>query len=261
MCSCPIDSFVFPELDKGRNGDTLEARFNAFKIPESNFLVFEATVRTCRDGCQPAYCPSGSGRSEPSFGRRRRSLNDTTPTLRPTDSENSTLTGEEESVQLPEPQHLKSDKTTAKPQLLMISSKDSAVSFLKTEKKVEQKKNSLEASSKEREEEPEFVREMIEVRNVHSLLHQFKTSKTGFRLEGRNASSPYSGAFTRSGLPQSWRISRAHRGRFCFGGHSFNGLPFSRFSLQEILGGNEEKHASRSSLLLQLLLSSILPYN
>lgn len=44
---------MFPELDKGRNGDSLEARFNAFKIPESNFLVFEATVRTCRDGCQP----------------------------------------------------------------------------------------------------------------------------------------------------------------------------------------------------------------
>lgn len=50
---CPVDPDVFPELDKGRNGDSLEARFNAFKIPESNFLVFEATVRTCRDGCQP----------------------------------------------------------------------------------------------------------------------------------------------------------------------------------------------------------------
>lgn len=55
LCSfrCPVDPDVFPELDKGRSGDTLEARFNAFKIPESNFLVFEATVRTCRDGCQP----------------------------------------------------------------------------------------------------------------------------------------------------------------------------------------------------------------
>lgn len=65
-------------MDKSRDGDTLEARFNAFKIPESNFLVFEATVRTCREGCQPAYCPGPSGRQEPSFGkRRRRSLNDT----------------------------------------------------------------------------------------------------------------------------------------------------------------------------------------
>jgi len=56
---CPVDNFVFPGLDKAREGDGLEARFNAFKIPESNFLVFEATVRTCRDGCQPViilYC-------------------------------------------------------------------------------------------------------------------------------------------------------------------------------------------------------------
>ncbi|XP_050674379.1 uncharacterized protein LOC126971921 isoform X2 [Leptidea sinapis] len=74
---CPVDPDVFPELDKGRNGDSLEARFNAFKIPESNFLVFEATVRTCREGCQPAYCPSQSGRQEPSFGRRRRDTNST----------------------------------------------------------------------------------------------------------------------------------------------------------------------------------------
>lgn len=51
--SCPVDSFVFPELDKLRTDDSLEARFNAFKIPESNFLVFEATVRSCREGCQP----------------------------------------------------------------------------------------------------------------------------------------------------------------------------------------------------------------
>lgn len=68
---------MFPELDKLRSGDQLEARFNAFKIPESNFLVFEATVRTCREGCQPAYCQGASGRNEPSFGRRRRALNDT----------------------------------------------------------------------------------------------------------------------------------------------------------------------------------------
>lgn len=72
-----MDSYIFPELDKGRSGDSLEARFNAFKLPESNFLVFEATVRTCRDGCQPAYCPSNSGRSEPSFGRRKREINET----------------------------------------------------------------------------------------------------------------------------------------------------------------------------------------
>lgn len=68
---------MFPELGRSRDGDSLEARFNAFKIPESNFLVFEATVRTCREGCQPAYCNGAAGRSEPSFGRRKRSTNGT----------------------------------------------------------------------------------------------------------------------------------------------------------------------------------------
>jgi len=79
--SCPVDNYVFPGLDRLRdsNRDGLEARFNAFKIPESNFLVFEANVRTCRDGCQPAYC-GGTGRSEPSFGRRRRDVNNDTLT-------------------------------------------------------------------------------------------------------------------------------------------------------------------------------------
>lgn len=69
---------MFPGLDRLRDGDSLEARFNAFKIPESNFLVFEANVRTCREGCQPAYCSGGTGRTEPSFGRRRRDINNDT---------------------------------------------------------------------------------------------------------------------------------------------------------------------------------------
>jgi len=77
-----VDNYVFPGLDRLRdsNRDGLEARFNAFKIPESNFLVFEANVRTCRDGCQPTYCSGGTGRSEPSFGRRRRDVNNDTLT-------------------------------------------------------------------------------------------------------------------------------------------------------------------------------------
>lgn len=77
---CPVDNYVFPGLDRLREGDSLEARFNAFKIPESNFLVFEATVRTCRDGCQPAFCSSATGRSEPSYGRKRRSISNETET-------------------------------------------------------------------------------------------------------------------------------------------------------------------------------------
>lgn len=50
---CPVDDGIFPSLDRARSGEGLEASFNAFKIPESNFLVFEATVKSCRGGCQP----------------------------------------------------------------------------------------------------------------------------------------------------------------------------------------------------------------
>lgn len=109
---CPVDSYVFPELDKSREGDVLEARFNAFKIPESNFLVFEATVRTCRDGCQPAYCNSGTGRSEPSFGRKKREVNATLIEIEGSNSTvsnntvegNDTVSNDTVAYQTPDPQ-------------------------------------------------------------------------------------------------------------------------------------------------------------
>ncbi|XP_065219533.1 uncharacterized protein LOC135845021 isoform X2 [Planococcus citri] len=69
---CPVDNAIFPALDRSREGDGLEARFNAFKLPESNFLIFEATVKTCREGCNPAYCTGPAGRTEQSLGRRKR---------------------------------------------------------------------------------------------------------------------------------------------------------------------------------------------
>ena len=50
---CPVDPSVFSALGLSRSGDGIETTFNAFKIPESNFLVFEATVNTCRGGCKP----------------------------------------------------------------------------------------------------------------------------------------------------------------------------------------------------------------
>ena len=56
-----------------RADDGLETNFNAFKIPESNFLVFEATVRSCQSGCRPANCEGPSGRDN-SFGRRKREV-------------------------------------------------------------------------------------------------------------------------------------------------------------------------------------------
>ena len=133
--SCPVDPYVFPELDKLRDGDTLEARFNAFKIPESNFLVFEATVRSCREGCQPAYCPGPAGRQEPSFGRRRRSLNLT---------------------DIPEPQALES---VSEEEITVVNSTTVSASMGGAQL------NETQAIEKPKEnEEPEQVREMIEVR-------------------------------------------------------------------------------------------------
>ncbi|XP_037081380.1 uncharacterized protein LOC119102131, partial [Pollicipes pollicipes] len=68
---CPTDPRLFPGLDLSRDGNGLEARFSAFKIPQSNYLLFEATVRPCRQRCRPATC-AVDGREEVSFGRRRR---------------------------------------------------------------------------------------------------------------------------------------------------------------------------------------------
>lgn len=136
---CPVDPFVFPELDKLRDGDTLEARFNAFKIPESNFLVFEATVRSCREGCQPAYCPGPAGRQEPSFGRRRRSLNET-----------------EVEEQVPEPQALEGESVLEDVTLVNSTTVSATLGQAPL--------NETQVGEKAKEpEEPEQVREMIEV--------------------------------------------------------------------------------------------------
>ncbi|XP_076332463.1 uncharacterized protein LOC143237278 [Tachypleus tridentatus] len=75
---CPIDLYVFPELHRTPDG-ALEADFYAFKIPDSNLLVFQATVRTCRGPCEPIIC-SDPGRpgTFPSWGRRKRSVSNST---------------------------------------------------------------------------------------------------------------------------------------------------------------------------------------
>ncbi|XP_042206493.1 uncharacterized protein LOC121855510 isoform X8 [Homarus americanus] len=94
---CPLDNYVFPALGKGRDGDGLEARFNAFKIPEANFLIFEANVRTCRGGCQAARCTLGKGREQiESYGRKRRDAGDDLETQTNAQDEDENKEEEEE---------------------------------------------------------------------------------------------------------------------------------------------------------------------
>ncbi|KAJ8925699.1 hypothetical protein NQ315_009546 [Exocentrus adspersus] len=159
---CPVDSYVFPELDKGRSGDSLEARFNAFKIPESNFLVFEATVRTCREGCQPAYCPSGTGRSEPSFGRRKRDVNATLAL-----DVNNTITDVDD-----EASNEVTDTNVSFPKSKEISTS------IKVKTPTKETRDNIPAVSgaddgeSDENETPEFVREMIEVFDSREELQQ-----------------------------------------------------------------------------------------
>lgn len=150
-----MDSYVFPELDKGRSGDSLEARFNAFKIPESNFLVFEATVRTCREGCQPAYCQSGSGRSEPSFGRKKREIT--------------------EIKEINETVYLEGPNNSTKEEDDSSDENNTIVTFpksIETAIKVKPSTEGLQEDKEKEPESPEFVREMIEVFDSREELQQ-----------------------------------------------------------------------------------------
>ncbi|XP_076352939.1 uncharacterized protein LOC143248450 isoform X2 [Tachypleus tridentatus] len=87
---CPVDLYVFPELHRTPEG-ALEADFYAFKIPGSNLLVFQATVRTCRGPCEPVIC-SDRGRpgSFPSWGRKKRAVSSPVSLVTPVAPPNST---------------------------------------------------------------------------------------------------------------------------------------------------------------------------
>ncbi|KAG8181575.1 hypothetical protein JTE90_017325 [Oedothorax gibbosus] len=95
---CPVDLYVFPELHRAPDG-ALEAEFYAFKIPDSNLLVFQATVQTCRGPCEPVVCSEKARPGTfPSWGRKKRSVaNDTTLNgMEGGSQENDTQVAEEE---------------------------------------------------------------------------------------------------------------------------------------------------------------------
>lgn len=70
MCTVdPVlfENFLLPEGDSG-DGDFLRAKFQAFKFPETNFVLFKGIVNVCLDRCNGVQCSNG----QKGYGRRRR---------------------------------------------------------------------------------------------------------------------------------------------------------------------------------------------
>ncbi len=47
---CSVDPYLFENFNTV-DGDTLTARFRAFKFPETNFVLFRGTIDVCLDRC------------------------------------------------------------------------------------------------------------------------------------------------------------------------------------------------------------------
>ncbi|XP_046865368.1 uncharacterized protein LOC6647167 [Drosophila willistoni] len=79
---CPTDHFIMGPVYKGSvSGKVLLSNFDAFKFPSSEVVQFRALVTPCMPSCEPVQCDqedtSGEFRSLLSYGRRRRSINET----------------------------------------------------------------------------------------------------------------------------------------------------------------------------------------
>lgn len=79
---CPTDHFIMGPIYKStESGKSLLSHFDAFKFPSSPTVQFRALVTPCMPSCEPVQCDEqsfgGELRSIISFGRKRRSANDT----------------------------------------------------------------------------------------------------------------------------------------------------------------------------------------
>ena len=50
--SCSIDHYIFGNFETSDGGDSLSAKFRAFKFPESNYVLFTGTVNVCLKECK-----------------------------------------------------------------------------------------------------------------------------------------------------------------------------------------------------------------
>ncbi|XP_042873906.1 uncharacterized protein LOC122254328 [Penaeus japonicus] len=66
---CSVDPVLFDNFIT-TSGDSVSAKFRAFKFPETNYVLFRGTVDVCLDKCQGIACSNG----QLGFGRRRRGI-------------------------------------------------------------------------------------------------------------------------------------------------------------------------------------------
>ncbi|KAJ8704467.1 hypothetical protein PYW07_011655 [Mythimna separata] len=66
---CSVDTYLFDNFVTA-DGDTLTAKFKAFKFPDTSYVQFKGTVTVCLDKCQGVQCSNG----QTAYGRRRRSI-------------------------------------------------------------------------------------------------------------------------------------------------------------------------------------------
>uniref|UniRef100_A0A8D8WY54 ZP domain-containing protein n=1 Tax=Cacopsylla melanoneura TaxID=428564 RepID=A0A8D8WY54_9HEMI len=66
---CSVDPFLFENFNT-LDGDALNAKFRAFKFPDSNYVQFKGTVNVCLDKCRGVECSN----NQIGYGRKRREI-------------------------------------------------------------------------------------------------------------------------------------------------------------------------------------------
>lgn len=66
---CSVDPYLFENFNT-LEGDSLAAKFRAFKFPDSTYVQFRGTVNVCVDKCKGIQCSNG----QIGYGRRRREI-------------------------------------------------------------------------------------------------------------------------------------------------------------------------------------------
>lgn len=66
---CSVDPYLFENFVT-TDGDTLTAKFRAFKFPDTTYVQFKGTVTVCLNECQGVQCSNGMI----GYGRKRRSI-------------------------------------------------------------------------------------------------------------------------------------------------------------------------------------------